>query len=313
MTAVRTSVVVVSYDMARVLPRTILSLAPPYQAPVPGGLEIIIVDNGSPVPPRREDFAVDVPLSVVAAPEPSPSPVGAINHGLSLARGDVIGVWIDGARLASPGLVAACTAVCTANPGALAATPNYHLGHAPQYVRSAAAYSEAEEDALLASIGWPENGARLFEIAAPADASGVGTAMLETNALFMARALWERLGGYEPRFTSAGGGAANPDLFLRALALPDTTLTLIDGEATFHQIHGGVTSNAPDVFSVMKALSAEYFRVRGRALALWRGEAQLYDPATGTLTPHTVGDRKARAAATTTNGPGAARAAAGQG
>lgn len=285
-----TSVVVISYQMSRVLPRTILSLCPPYQAPVPGGLEIIVVDNGSAVLPDAADLAADTPVRVVRAPERSPSPVGAINHGLSLATGAVIGVWIDGARLASPGLVAACTAVCTADPGAVAATPNYHLGHAPQYDPAAAGYSEAEEDALLASIDWPRgDGYRLFDIAAPAGLSGAGSAMLETNALFMARPLWDTLGGYEPRFSSPGGGAANPDIFLRALARPETTLTLVKGEATFHQIHGGVTSNAADVVSEMKAMSVEYWRVRGKGLVGWRGDAVLYDPATGTVAPHRVG------------------------
>ena len=58
MTTPRLSVVVVAFDMARELPRTVRSLLPPYQTGVaPGEVEIIVADNGSTDPVRREWFA----------------------------------------------------------------------------------------------------------------------------------------------------------------------------------------------------------------------------------------------------------------
>ena len=45
------SVVVVAYDMARELPRTLRSLAPDYQQGIAADdYEVVVVDNGSPTP-----------------------------------------------------------------------------------------------------------------------------------------------------------------------------------------------------------------------------------------------------------------------
>ena len=276
----------VSWNMDRQLARTLRSLSPPYQSQPDGGLEVVVVDNGSDEAPRAEDLSCPgLSVAVHSFPDPAPSPVGAANLGLSLCRGAVIGMWIDGARMATPGLVAACSRICEEHPRAVVATFNYHLGAVPQYHPEARGFTEADEAALLASIDWPRDGYRLFEVGHPAALSGIDGAMLESNAFFMRRALWEELGGYDPGFVSAGGGAANCDLFRRAVELPGAVLFKVVGEATFHQIHGGITSNATDIAAVMKELGREYFRVRGRPLAAVRASAMLVDSQTGTVRP----------------------------
>ena len=99
----RVSLVVIVYEMARELPRTLLSLSPPYQDYDADDYEIIVIDNGSRTPPHQRDFAhLHANIRVLSCSTRSPSPVAAINEGLKLARGLLIGVWIDGARMASP-------------------------------------------------------------------------------------------------------------------------------------------------------------------------------------------------------------------
>jgi glycosyltransferase involved in cell wall biosynthesis len=100
----RLSLIVISFNMRRELPRTIRTLSPSMQRGLGSAdYEIIVVDNGS-----TEMFDVDecrrwVPeIAIHRMPDPSPSPVGAINRGLTLATGDLVGVFIDGARMASP-------------------------------------------------------------------------------------------------------------------------------------------------------------------------------------------------------------------
>ena len=51
------TLVVVCYEMGRELPRTLTSLAPPYQhGYTPDVCEIIVVDNGSRKPPDPRDY-----------------------------------------------------------------------------------------------------------------------------------------------------------------------------------------------------------------------------------------------------------------
>ena len=86
-------------------------------------LEIIVIDNGSRTPPHQRDFAhLHANIRVLSCSTRSPSPVAAINEGLKLARGSLIGVWIDGARMASPGLLRACKEAAALHPRPVIAT-----------------------------------------------------------------------------------------------------------------------------------------------------------------------------------------------
>src|SRR5690348_5658987 len=102
------SVVVIAYGMTRELPRTLRSLSVPYQHDVAADdFEIIVVDNGSPSPVRLELTPGSAPEITLHRLDPAPpSPARAANAGIALARGEVIGLIVDGARMASQGLLA---------------------------------------------------------------------------------------------------------------------------------------------------------------------------------------------------------------
>ena len=87
------SVIVISYNMGRELLRTLYSLSPQYQQGIDASdYEIIVIDNGSHSPPTLEEFAdLGINLRVISFPNPTQSPVRAINHGLTLARAPLIG------------------------------------------------------------------------------------------------------------------------------------------------------------------------------------------------------------------------------
>jgi hypothetical protein len=107
-------------------------------------------------------------------------------------------------------------------------------------------YNQAVEDRLLASVNWQGDGYRLFDISALSVSccEGYFGSLPESNCLVMRRALYDELGGMDERFDLPGGGLTNHDLLRRACEHPASQLIVLLGEGTFHQIHGGVSTNA---------------------------------------------------------------------
>jgi len=271
----RLSVVVISYNMARELPRTVRSLSPPLQRDIDADdYEIIVVDNGSTQNFDAEQLQrLGVNVSTHRMLHPTPSPVPAINHGLALARGNLIGVWIDGARMASPRLLATALEAGQLHRRPIIGTLGFHLGPDVQMRSVERGYCQEVEDRLLESVDWVSDPYRLFEISVFAGASKNGWFVIpaETNALFLARDHWNSLGGYDPAFVSPGGGLVNGDTWSRACADTAGRLILLLGEGTFHQFHGGIVTSATMHSPILPQFHAEYTQIRGRAYTVPTG------------------------------------------
>ena len=259
------SIVVVCYNMKRELPRTLYSMSPAFQRGVnKEDYEVILIDNGSKEPPTADDFAyLDMNLSVYSMQSPTHSPVPAINFGINQSIGQFVGVCIDGARLLSPGLVAQARDALYIYPRGVVGARGRYLGVIFQRDAMADGYNAEQEDALLSQSEWKDDGYRLFDISVFDESCGPTwlTPMAESNALFMSRALWKELGGFDTRFTSRGGGLVNLDTWSRAIQLPDITAVSLMGEATFHQIHGGVATNG--THDAIREFFNEYEDIRG--------------------------------------------------
>ncbi len=273
------SIVVGCYNMKREIRRTIQSLSGGYQRQIsPADYEVILVDNGSKEPPRSEDFSdLEVNLKVLHYPNPTPSPMRALNFGLATCANDLIGVLIDGARMATPGLCAAVVNAAKLHPRAIIFTQSLQLGPGFQSETMQDGYDKAFEDRLLDHINWPENGYRLFEIGSwymhGESEDRWAQLRFESNALFMPRALWDEIGGYDPSFASIGGGAGSGDVFHRACDLPDVQLIVVTGEATFHQIHDdSASSSSSEWLTRFKEYNREHHRLRDKPYRLVRND-----------------------------------------
>lgn len=260
----RLSVVVVAYDMSRELPRTVQSLSTPYQTGLErGDYELIVVDNGSPEPVDPawfEEFAVDVRVERL---EPAPpSPARAANHGIAAAAAPVVGLIVDGARMASPGLLRTALLGTELADAPVVSSLGWHLGSARHMDATESGYDQAAEDRLLAASGWERDGYQLFGASTLAASSSRGWfgPQGESSALFMEAALWSRLGGLDEGFELPGGGLVNHDLYRRALEEADTQLVRLLGEGTFHQIHGGAATSRRFGWDEMQA---DYEGIRG--------------------------------------------------
>lgn len=261
----RLSVVVISYNMRREIPRTLFSLSPAMQREIDRETyEVILVNNG----PEHQlvkpdaDFPV-MNLRAVQMQNPTVSPAPAINRGIELASGDLIGVMIDGARLASPGLLISASRAARLHPRPVIVSLGFHLGSDFQPTSMYSGYNQDAEDKLLDSVDWQKDGYRLFDISVFAGSSSKGWfgPISESNAIFLTREMWTELEGFDERFTSPGGGFVNFDTYKRACELKDVQLISLIGEGTFHQFHGGIATNAN--ISPFKEFEKEYVRIRG--------------------------------------------------
>ncbi len=267
------SIVVVAYDMARELPRTLQSLTPEYQVGVrPEEYEVLVVDNGSPTPLGEKlvhGYGPNFGYHYIQ--DAQPSPADAVNTGVALTNGSIVCIMIDGARMVTPGLVKFGLQAFRLYDDPVVGVLGWHLGPEKQQTSVRKGYNRIVEDELLARIDWPRDGYRLYEIASLVDSSAEGwfSHAAESNALFMRRETFEGLGGYDLAFSEPGGELGNLDFYRRACEREGTTLVNLIGEGTFHQIHGGISSNPPGrkVHNQFQDWAERYEKIRGRPYA----------------------------------------------
>ena len=262
------SIVVIFHNMRREADRTLLSLAPSYQTGVTAdAYEVIAIDNGPSVPLDQaavirhgsnfnyRHFATN-----------SVSPVEAVNAGAEIASGERIAVIVDGARMATPGLVANTLHAAAQFPHPFVCALAFHLGPDVQNDSIEAGYDQEEEDRLLESIDWSNNGYELFGISTLAKSSRpgfLGGMPTECSWLAMRRATFLEMGGFDERFQQPGGGLVNQDFRNRAVEPPEVSPIVLLGEGLFHQIHGGVATNVPSRLNPIKSFHAEYRQITG--------------------------------------------------
>jgi len=265
------SMVIVAYEMARELPRTLRTALPPYQKGIESGdVEVIVVDNGSREPLSRSQIEAFPGVTLKIMEAANPSPVAAIHAGAQLARGEWLGILVDGARMLSPGILEKVLLAGKLDPDPFVSTVACHLGSTLQQISTREGYNQSVEDELLASIAWEEDGYKLFSIStlAASSANGWFGPISESNAVFLKRESYFGMGGFDPAFQTPGGGYCNLDFYKRAVERFGKSHIQLLGEATFHQVHGGVSTNhlSGQISMGNSAIfREEYLRIRGAA------------------------------------------------
>ncbi len=261
------SILVNFYNMQREAARTLLSLSRRFQQGVDAlAYEVLCIDNGS-EPPLDPAFVASFgpEFRLIRPSVVERSPCRALNEAADQARGRWLAVMIDGAHVLSPGVLQEAHAALTARPEAIVSLRQWFIGGDQRWF-SVAGYSQAHEDVLYARIDWPNDGYRLFDISSPMYESPNSwlDGMSESNCLFVPAELYRRIGGLDPAFDMPGAGFANLDLFRRASEGAEAVVGLV-GEASFHQYHGGVTTNVDDAEkdSRVRAYASRYEELRG--------------------------------------------------
>ena len=261
------SIIVNFYNMEREAARTLLSLSRRFQRDVEDiAYEVLCVDNGSNPPLRDEVVAGFGPEFRIVRPNRiEPSPCAAMNEAAAQARGRWLCLMIDGAHIVSPGALAEAHAALTAGPEAIVALRQWFVGGDQRWL-STIGYSRALEDVLFAKIDWPNQPYKIFDISAPMYESPNSwfDGLSESNCLFLPAALYREIGGFDEAFEIPGAGFGNLDLFRRASERAQGVVALV-GEASFHQYHGGTTTNVNDDEKDrrVRAYASQYEQVRG--------------------------------------------------
>jgi len=266
------SVVVVVHNMRREATRSLCSLTRRYQQGIDDRrFEVIVVENGSNPAGRLGAEAVEGLgrqfRYIDMGSDASPSPVVAANRGLAESRGRNIALMIDGAHVLTPRVLHYGLAGLEAYAPAVVATQAWYVGPGQQGDVMRAGYEQTVEDALFEQIGWPADGYRLFEISHFTGDRDWFDGLWESNCLFAPRSLLEQVGGLDEAFAMPGGGYSNLDLYERLASAPGVRVVTILGEGSFHQVHGGVTTNQADPLERrqrVRSYADHFAELRGR-------------------------------------------------
>jgi len=149
--------------------------------------------------------------------------------------------------------------------------PGYHLGEQDQKFHLDTGHSEAIEISRLKALDWQANGYRLFQFAtwSSSNQRGYFQPMQECNCVFAAASDFEKIGRADTRFNLPGGGSINLHIYRSLGLLPHSQLFVLPGEGSFHQFHGGVTTQQHADNEARLALLKQFDQ---QLDALWQGE-----------------------------------------
>ena len=260
------SVVVVFYNNRREAERTLFSLSSTYQKAMNSeDFEVIAIDNGSSKaldPAMVNSFGSNFKYQYIETN--SISPCEALNKGISEAQFPYVMPIIDGAHMLSPGVLKETCAVLRAFPNAFVYTLPFHLGSIIQNESMLKGYNQNIEDLLLETVDWKNNGYQLFGVSEIQNANhSFFTAVLESNCFTVSKEKLLSVNGFDVKFTSKGGGLVNLDLFKKLVEDKTVKPVALIGEASFHQFHGGVSTNVKREKHPLPEYKNEYTKITG--------------------------------------------------
>jgi hypothetical protein len=179
---------------------------------------------------------------------------------------------IDGAHILTPRVLTYTRRLAAAAPCPIVTVRRFFLGPGQQPETTQRGYTQEVEDRLLRQIAWPTEPYRLFEIATFMGKRRPGWfgRFWESNCLIVPRVVLDAIGGCDERFALPGGGFLNLDLYERCAHYPGAQVFVLLGEGSFHQVHGGTTTNvAPDDAEArVESYRQDYQRIHGRTYEL---------------------------------------------
>lgn len=263
----KVTIIVVFHNGKRVSQNTLYSLSLKYQVGVQiDDYEVIVVDSNSTDKLSQEyvkEFGNN--FKYIDFQTDNDSPCDAINFAIEVSKADILGIMIDGAHIATPRAIWYSINIFQVKENIFTYTKGYHLGADKQNYTMLEGYSELHEDKLLSISNWKSEPYNLFKISNFDKVRSQITKVVESNLFFCRRGDMKAIGKYNSKFKSAGGGLVNLDVFYRLIHERYLMPVCLWGEGTFHQIHGGVSTNVIIDNHPIKVMEKEYKSIYGRS------------------------------------------------
>ncbi len=267
------SIIVVVYNMPRQAMNTLYSLSLPYQKNISvEDYEVIVVENHSRHTLKEQEvLELGANFRYFLRQESGVSPVPAVNFAYEQAQGNFIGLIIDGARMVTPRVVEYALLAFHMSTEALVMVPGYHLGEQDQKFHLDSGHTEEKEMSRLRELHWQDNGYRLFQFAtwSSSNQRGYLQPMQECSCIFTSGKNFEAIGKADPRFDLPGGGSINLHIYRSLGLLPHSKLFVLPGEGSFHQFHGGITTQQLKNNDERQALLKQFDQQLDE---IWKGE-----------------------------------------
>ena len=261
------TIVVIFYNNRREAERTLYTMSTAYQYGVTtDDYEVIAIDSNSSEPLEEEMVKSFGPnFSYHYYKTNFPSPCAALNWGITQANTPYVMPVIDGAHMLSPRVIHETKTVLSLHENACVYTVPFHLGPLLQNESMLDGYNQTVEDNLLNSIPWKEDGHQLFSISEIENANhSFFSKVVESNCFTINRKFLLEIGGFNEAFNSRGGGMVNLDVFKQIVENENIQPVALVGEASFHQFHGGVSTNVKRVVHPIDEYKKEYHSITGK-------------------------------------------------
>ena len=258
------TVLIVFYNGEREAKRSLYSLTRTYQNLSPENeYDVIVLDSGSTKPLSAkmvQSFGDNFKYHYVKTNHRSP--VEALQFGLSIVETPYTSIIIDGAHILSPGIMNQFYKIQSFAPDCFIYTSKYHLGPYHQNDSLTVGYNQEKEDKMLAAVDWKKNGYLLFDNCnfhhSPFSEFEIS---FESNCYFAKTSALRATKVFDQPFHSMGGGLVNLDVFKRLITNENIDNYCIIGEGTFHQYHGGASTNIERKLHPVGTYMQEYFDI----------------------------------------------------
>ena len=262
------SVIIIFHNNQREAQRSLFALSKKYQKNIEGlDYEVLCVDSNSSEPLNPDNFKdLGDQFKFHRFTTDNPSPADAMQFGIDQAQSEHLCIMIDGAHIITPNVFNYFRKISSFDPSYFIYTHPFHLGEYYQNDNMMHyGYNQEVEDKLLEAVNWKEDGYALFDISNYGQSNGPFMAnIFESNCLFISKTNLKHIGGLNTKFVTKGGGFINLDLFKRCVENHALKTTALLGEASFHQFHGGTSTNAKRESLIQLTFRKEYAEIIGK-------------------------------------------------